>query len=251
LYNEGTAAYQKGEFESSAVTLQDSLKSADLGLQQLGYYNLGNALYRKGQQSQQKDPKLTIADWEKSIKAYQDSLALKPDDEDARFNKELVEKKLAALKQQQPQDQKDEQEKKDQEKKEEEKKEQEKKEQDQQQKDQDKKDEKGEKGDQPKDQPKSGEEKDDKKAEEDSKEKGEEGKEKSEEQKQQEAQQGKDEKGDPKDQKQGEAQQAQQVQMTEEEAKQLLDSLRQEQRFVIPQQKNTGKQDNTTRGKTW
>ena len=39
--------------------------------------------------------------------------------------------------------------------------------------------------------------------------------------------------------------------MTEEEAKQLLDSLRQEQRFVIPQQKNTGKQDNTTRGKTW
>lgn len=251
LYNEGTAAYQKGEFESSAVTLQDSLKSADLGLQQLGYYNLGNALYRKGQQSQQKDPKLTIADWEKSIKAYQDSLALKPDDEDARFNKELVEKKLAALKQQQPQDQKDEQEKKDQEKKEEEKKEQEKKEQDQQQKDQDKKDEKGEKGDQPKDQPKSGEEKDDKKAEEDSKEKGEEGKEKSEEQKQQEAQQGKDEKGDPKDQKQGEAQQAQQVQMTEEEAKQLLDSLRQEQRFVIPQQKNTGKQNNTTRGKTW
>ncbi len=255
LYNEGTTAYQNGDFESSAVSLQDSLKSADLGLQQLGYYNLGNALYRKGQQSQQKDPKLTIADWEKSIKAYQDSLALKPDDEDARFNKELVEKKLAALKEQQPQDQKDEQEKKDQEKKEEEKKEQEKKEQekkeqekkeqDQQQQDQEKKDDKGDKGDESKDQPKSGEEKDEQKGEEKGKEKGEE-------QKQQEAQQGKEEKGDPKDQQQGDGKETvQQLQMTEEEAKQLLDSLRQEQRFVIPQQKNTGKQDNTTRGKTW
>ena len=254
LYNEGTTAYQKGDFERSAVNLQDSLKSADLGLQQVGYYNLGNALYRKGQQSLEKDPKVTIADWEKSIKAYQDSLALKPDDEDARFNKELVEKKLAALKQQQPQDQKDEQEKKDQEKKEEEKKEQEKKDQQQQDQNQEKKDEKnekGDKGDKPEDQPKSGEKKDEKKGEQESKEKGEEGKEKSDEQKQQEAQQGKDEKGDPKDQQQGEAQQAQQVQMTEEEAKQLLDSLRQEQRFVIPQQKNSGKQDNTTRGKTW
>jgi hypothetical protein len=42
--------------------------------------------------------------------------------------------------------------------------------------------------------------------------------------------------------------------MTEEEAKQLLQSLRHEERQVIPipqQNRRDGKTDNTTKGKTW
>lgn len=40
--------------------------------------------------------------------------------------------------------------------------------------------------------------------------------------------------------------------MTAEEAKQLLESLRHEERRVIPiPQRRDGKTDNTTKGKTW
>ena len=49
----------------------------------------------------EKDPEATIKTWEESIKAYQDALSLNDADEDARYNKALVEKKLEELKKQQ------------------------------------------------------------------------------------------------------------------------------------------------------
>ena len=67
------------------------------------YYNLGNTLYRTGQTTLEKEPQATIKSWEDAIKAYEDSLALNPDDEDALFNKELVTRKLEELKKQQEQ----------------------------------------------------------------------------------------------------------------------------------------------------
>ena len=43
------------------------------------------------------DPKKTIESWEKAIKAYDDALALDAADEDARFNRDLVQRKLDEL----------------------------------------------------------------------------------------------------------------------------------------------------------
>ncbi|MCB1063327.1 MAG: VWA domain-containing protein [Verrucomicrobiae bacterium] len=101
-YNAGTNAYRSGDFAQAEQTLNHTLGNADdLSLQQRSYYNLGNTRYRLGQQSQQQDPKATIAKWEEAVKSYEDALALNPEDEDAKYNRDFVQKKLDELKQQQ------------------------------------------------------------------------------------------------------------------------------------------------------
>lgn len=290
IYNEGTEAYTKGEFAKASESLRSSLRTQDLALQQRSYYNLGNTLYRTGQGTLEKDPEATIKSWEESIKAYQDALSLNAADDDAGYNKALVEKKLEELKKQQKQDdkkddkdQKDDQEKKD----------------DKDQKDgkdskdpkdqQDQKDSKD--GEKPKDEGESKDGKDPKDGE-----KSEDGKDPKEGDKPGEEKEGKDgqkpEDGkdgkDPKDgkeskdgeksdeekaaqeakdakegeEKSGEKQQgemsnerAQKQEMTPEEAKQLLEALRQDERTVIPipqpRQTRFATPDNSTKGKTW
>jgi Ca-activated chloride channel homolog len=107
IYNQGTAAYESGDFGKAAEALRDSLRTQDLSLQQRAYYNLGNTLYRTGQGTLETEPQATIKSWEASIKAFEDALALNASDEDAKYNKEFVERKLEELKQQQQQENKD------------------------------------------------------------------------------------------------------------------------------------------------
>jgi len=105
-YNAGTSAYRNSDFARAEETLDHTLgRTDDLSLQQRSYYNLGNARYRLGQQTQKQNPKSTMAKWEEAVKSYNDALALNPDDEDARFNRDFVRKKLDELKKQQQQKQ--------------------------------------------------------------------------------------------------------------------------------------------------
>ncbi|MDF1581881.1 MAG: VWA domain-containing protein [Methyloprofundus sp.] len=67
-----------------------------------GFYNQGNVLAKSGQ-------------LEKAINAYEQALKLNPDNEDAQYNKELVEKALEQQKQQQQNQEKDKDSKQDQE----------------------------------------------------------------------------------------------------------------------------------------
>lgn len=279
IYNDGTAAYNDGDFAKASESLRSSLRTPDLSLQQKSYYNLGNTLYRTGQGTLEKEPEATIKSWEEAIKAYADALALDPADEDASFNKALVEKKLEELKKQQKQDdKKDDSQKDDQEKKEDQEKKDGEDQKDQQSKEgEDQKDKESKEGeDQQKEGKDSKEEKDQKEGE-----KSEEGK---------DSKEGKDPKegekpGESKDGKKGEgseeekaAQQAdkgeqgkeeakegepgemsnervQRQEMTAEEAKQLLESLRQDERVVIPIPQQPRQRaltpDNSTKGKTW
>jgi Ca-activated chloride channel family protein len=257
IYNEGTDAYTKGDFAKASESLRSSLRTQDLALQQRSYYNLGNTFYRTGQGTLEKDPEATIKIWEESLKAYQDALSLNAADEDAAYNKALVEKKLEELKKQQKQDDKKE--------------------------DQDKKDEKDKKDDEEK---KDGKDPQDSKDSKDGKdpkdgEKPEDGKDPKEGEKpggQKDAKDGKDPKDgekpgeekspqDAKDAKKGEEksdekqqgemsnERAEKQEMTAEEAKQLLEALRQDERTVIPiPQQPRGRlatPDNSTKGKTW
>jgi Ca-activated chloride channel family protein len=70
----GAAQFRSGEFEASAATLAP-IDSAD------GQYNRGNALAKAGK-------------IEPAIEAYDRALALQPDHEDARFNRDLLKKFL-------------------------------------------------------------------------------------------------------------------------------------------------------------
>jgi Ca-activated chloride channel family protein len=263
IYNEGTEAYTKGDFAKASDSLRASLRTQDLELQQRSYYNLGNTLYRTGQGTLEKDPEATIKTWEESIKAYQDALSLNDADEDAGYNKALVEKKLEELKKQHKQDdKKDNKDKKD---------DKDQKDDKEKKNDKDSKDGKDPKdGEKPEDgkDPKEGEKPGDKQDGKDGKDpkdgdKSEDGKEPKDGDKpgeEKSPQDGKDakeggEKSDEKQQGEMSNERAEKQEMTAEEAKQLLEALRQDERTVIPiPQQPRGRfatPDNSTKGKTW
>lgn len=75
------AHYKAGEYDKALENLKNNQTA-------LGAYNQGNALAQSGQ-------------LEQAIKAYEQALKLNPDDADAKYNKELVEKELEKQKQQQ------------------------------------------------------------------------------------------------------------------------------------------------------
>ncbi len=283
IYNQGTEAYSKGDFTKASESLRASLRTQDLALQQRSYYNLGNTLYRTGQGTLEKNPEATIKTWEQSIKAYQDALSLKGSDEDAQFNKALVEKKLEELKKQQKKDdKKDDKEKKDDEQKKDDK---------DQKEDQEKKDGKDSKDNEESKDGKDSDEKKDGKNEEEPKD-GKESKDQKESKDGDKPKDGKDAKDakemkdgkesqdgekkpsdekspqDSKEQKEGTekpgekqdgevgSERGQKQEMTAGEAKQLLEALRQDERTVIPipqapRRTRFNNPDNSTKGKTW
>lgn len=103
LFNLGAAAYKNANYDKSHEALQSALKSDDLPLQNDIYYNLGNVLYRKGQQTEQAKPQETIEQWERALESYEAAMKLQKNDADARFNYEYVKKKLEQLEKQQQQ----------------------------------------------------------------------------------------------------------------------------------------------------
>ncbi|HEY2781727.1 MAG TPA: VWA domain-containing protein [Steroidobacteraceae bacterium] len=108
-YNAGTAAYRAGQFPQAARSFEQSIShvpSGDpkqLAVQEDAYYNLGNTLYRSGQKTEQASPQETLKNWNDAVKAYDTALQLRADDADSKFNRDLVKRKIDALKQQQNQ----------------------------------------------------------------------------------------------------------------------------------------------------
>jgi len=106
-FNLGAAAYKDKEYPEALASFKKSLKVQDIPLQNQSYYNMGNTLYRQGEQTEKQNPQQTIQQWEASIQSYENALKLKPDDQDAQFNKDFVKKRLEALKKKQKQNQKE------------------------------------------------------------------------------------------------------------------------------------------------
>jgi Ca-activated chloride channel family protein len=103
-YNAGAAAYQAGAFEKAASHFGKAMASPDLDLQQRTCYNMGNSLFRLGQD--QSEPPKKIEAWEQSVKQYEAALKLNPQDKDSQFNLDFVKEELKKLKQQQQDDSK-------------------------------------------------------------------------------------------------------------------------------------------------
>jgi Ca-activated chloride channel family protein len=104
-FNAGAAAFQAKDYEKAQEYLQAALLSQDLSLQQRTYYNLGNTQYRVGEETTKAEEKQQ--NWEQAVSSYESALKLDPKDADAKFNLDLVKKKLEELKQQQQQQKKD------------------------------------------------------------------------------------------------------------------------------------------------
>jgi Ca-activated chloride channel homolog len=113
-YNYGTAAYKNNMFEDAAKAFTEALKSDDLGLQKEAYYNRGNALFQRGNETLQTDPQHTIQMWEQAAASFDGALQLDSVNEDASYNLEIVKQKLEELKKQQEKQEQQDQEKKEQ-----------------------------------------------------------------------------------------------------------------------------------------
>jgi len=112
-FNAGSAAYKAAMYARAVEAFKKSLTTDQLNLQQDTYYNLGNTQYRQGQQTETTNPKQTIPVWQQAIKSYDAALQLRPDDADSRYNRDLVKKKLEKLQQQQQEQSKDNKDQKD------------------------------------------------------------------------------------------------------------------------------------------
>jgi Ca-activated chloride channel family protein len=104
-FNHGAAAYKSGGFDQAAQSFAKAMKTDDLTLQQDDYYNLGNTQYRLGQKTEKANAQETIKTWEQAVQSYEAALQLKSADADAKYNRDLVKRKLEELKKQQQQKQ--------------------------------------------------------------------------------------------------------------------------------------------------
>ncbi len=222
-FNAGTAAYQAQNYDKAVEYLNSALVTPDLELQERAYYNRGNALYRLGEATSESKEKM--GHWEDAVASFESALKLNPKDGDAKFNQDVVKQKLEELKKQQQQQQ-DQQSKDDQKKDDKDKQDQNKKDDQQQKQDQSKPDES--KQQQDKDQQR----KDQQQKEQQQKQQQDQAK--KEEQKKQQQQQSQAQKGD-KDQQQpqGEGTPMRAMPMTEQQAMQLLDTQKSEERPMI------------------
>ena len=94
-FNAGASAYQARDYERAQEHFRSALLSEDLRLQQRAYYNLGNTLFRAGED--ERDLQKREQSWEQAITCYESALRLQTNDLDAKFNHEVVTDQLEAL----------------------------------------------------------------------------------------------------------------------------------------------------------
>jgi Ca-activated chloride channel homolog len=242
-FNAGAAAYKHQQFDEAAKQFNATLSAPDLKLQGLGYYNEGNALYHLGDRSQ--DPKQRKEAWEKALQDFQSTMKLNPQDADAKHNYEFVKKMLEELKQQQQQQSKQDQNpNQDQQQQNQQQQNQQKQDQQKQQEQQQQQQAKQDQKQNQQQQQQSEQQK--QQAEQDQQKKQEQQQAQQAEQKKQEQQQAQQQAAEKSDEKEKEAAAAQGVaQMTPEQAKQLLDSEKDDEKMLQP--KSTGKPSDQNR----
>lgn len=113
--NLGAAAYKQGKYGDALTAFQQVPTSdADRARTARVAYDIGNVKYRLGEASATSDAKAALGLWAEALVFYRRAMAAAPDDVDAKFNYELVTKKIDELRKKLE----DEQKKKDEEKQE-------------------------------------------------------------------------------------------------------------------------------------
>jgi Ca-activated chloride channel family protein len=240
-FNAGAAAFQDEDYKEALRHFSAGLSAPDVKLQQRSYYNLGNTQFRLGEQAQEMKEKQQA--WEQAIHDFENALKLGANDMDAKFNLEVVKQKLEELKQQQQQQQQDQQksdDKKDENKDDQQKQDQQK--QDQQKQDQQKQD-KEDGRDQKKDEQ---QQSDQQKKDEQSKQDQKQDQQRQENQDQSSQRQAQDQRGQEPDEKSQAAQYSKVMQMTPQQAVQLLEAQKAGEKAMIfvPQSARTNRNPN-------
>ena len=104
-YNFGASSYKNNMYDDAIQAFTSALKSEDLQLQKMSYFNLGNSHFQKGVESQQGDANATVEEWKQALTSMDSVLKLAPDDERAKNNREVIQQQLEQLEKQMEQQQ--------------------------------------------------------------------------------------------------------------------------------------------------
>ncbi|MCD4781284.1 MAG: tetratricopeptide repeat protein [Candidatus Omnitrophica bacterium] len=97
-FNLGTAHYKKQDYNESLNYFYQSLLGDEPSLRQKAYYNLGNTLYRLGEEQADTQLPEAVTLLESAMEEYDKALAIDSQDEDVTFNRAFVEKKYEEYK---------------------------------------------------------------------------------------------------------------------------------------------------------
>jgi Ca-activated chloride channel family protein len=102
-FDSGAAAYKAGDYNKAIDAFGRAIASPSLNVRGKSEYNLGNSLCLRGFKQQSGDAKLK--DWNNAIQHYDEALKIDPNNEDAKYNRDVVKKLIEELKKKQQQSQ--------------------------------------------------------------------------------------------------------------------------------------------------
>jgi len=117
-FNIGDSLYKKGDYEKAQEAFTKALITEDELLEAKANYNIGNCKYRQARLKEDADLSTAIALYREALDYYKNTMRLDEKDQDTKYNHEFVEKRLKVLldklKQQQEQQEQQEQKQKEQ-----------------------------------------------------------------------------------------------------------------------------------------
>lgn len=97
-FNLGDATYKQGKYDEAIAAFQKVETANDPKRASRVAYNVGNTSFRKGQALEQTEPQKALQLYAEALASYRRALGLAPDDEDTKFNHELVTQRIEELK---------------------------------------------------------------------------------------------------------------------------------------------------------
>jgi Ca-activated chloride channel family protein len=96
-FNIGTAMYKKGDFQNAVDAFTRALVTEDKELEAGANFNIANSKYRLGNLKINTDLSGAVSFYREALDYYKRTIELKQDDTEAKYNHELVERKLKVL----------------------------------------------------------------------------------------------------------------------------------------------------------
>jgi Ca-activated chloride channel family protein len=97
-FNIGNAAYKKEDYEEAIKSYTRTASTApDAVLESKAYYNLGNCKYRQGRLKENTNLGEAISLYREALDYYKQALDRSPEDTNAKYNHEFVERKMKEL----------------------------------------------------------------------------------------------------------------------------------------------------------
>ncbi len=102
-YNVGASAYKKGDYENAVEAYTKCVSTDNLAIEEKGYYSIGNCKYKQGERKESTDVTEAIKLYREALDAYKRAIDLNSKNMDAKFNYEVVQRKIKEFQDQQQQ----------------------------------------------------------------------------------------------------------------------------------------------------